>query len=274
MWKQISKIVLSRSICNESKCRSSHHERNSPNNVRSSGKCSRSRSQSRERTAPDRNGYYRSKGERTRSRERYYQDAAQRWEKGRHCNDSYSSHGTRDGRERESSHCDKDFDKSSQAYNNRSPKDHHCKSRWPHNALSGEEAVHRFSSHRANFQHCSIPPQPCEKYSRERHALPPVSAYSNFEDASRENEKDKLRHGKRKHTHKEGSGGETEKKCRKTGDRRMKNCREGQGEKGGQRSISREGLQVSKDSSIISHFFLILLSTVGLDSLCQREVAP
>ena len=58
VWKQISKIVLSRSICNESKCRSSHHERNSPNNVRSSGKCSRSRSQSRERTAQDRNGYY------------------------------------------------------------------------------------------------------------------------------------------------------------------------------------------------------------------------
>ncbi|GAB0196613.1 ubiquitin carboxyl-terminal hydrolase 42 [Grus japonensis] len=208
--------------CNESKYRSSHNERNSPNNGKSSGKYSRYRSRSRERTEQDRNRYYHSKGERTWSRERYYQDEPRRWEKCRYYNDYYSSHGTRDGRERKSSYCDKDFDKSSQAYNNRSHKDYHCKSRWPHNTLSREEDVHHFSSHRANFHHCSVPQQQSEKYPRERHALPPVSAHSNLEDSSRENEKEKLRNSKRKYTHTEGSGSEIEKKCRKIGDQRMK----------------------------------------------------
>ncbi|KFV39952.1 Ubiquitin carboxyl-terminal hydrolase 42, partial [Gavia stellata] len=208
--------------CNESKYRSSHNEKNSPNNGKSSGKYSRYRSRSRERTEQDRNRYYHSKGERTWSRERYYQDEPRRWEKCRYYNDYYSSHGTRDGRERKPSHCDKDFDKSSQAYNNRSHKDYHCKSRWSHNTLSREEDVHHFSSHRADLHHCSVPQQQSEKYSREKHALPPVSAHSHFEDSSRENEKEKLRNGKRKHTYAEGSGSETEKKCRKIGDQRMK----------------------------------------------------
>ncbi|KAM7079683.1 LOW QUALITY PROTEIN: uncharacterized protein J5F26_016032 [Ciconia maguari] len=121
--------------------------------------------------------------------------------------------------QRKSSHCDKDFDKSSQAYSNRSHhKDFHCKSRWPHNALSRGEDVHRFSSHRANLHHCSVPQQQSAKYSRDRHALPPVSAHSNFEDSSRENEK--LRKGKRKYSH-TGSGSEIV-KCQKIGDQRMK----------------------------------------------------
>ncbi|KAM6379190.1 ubiquitin carboxyl-terminal hydrolase 42 isoform 1-T2 [Pluvialis apricaria] len=208
--------------CNESKYRSSHTERNSPNNGKSSGKYSRYRSRSRERTEQDRNRYYHSRGERTWSRERYYQDEPRRWEKCRYYNDYYSSHGTRDGRERKSSYCDKDFDKLSQAYNNRSHKDYHCKNRWPHNALSREEDVHHFSSHRANLYHCSVPQQQSDKYSRERHALPPVSAHSNFEDSSREKEKEKLRNGKRKYTPTEGSGSEIEKKCRKIDDQRMK----------------------------------------------------
>ncbi|XP_056190327.1 ubiquitin carboxyl-terminal hydrolase 42 [Falco biarmicus] len=207
--------------CNESKYRSSHNERSSPNNGKSSGKYPRYRSRSRERTEQDRNRYYHSKGERTWSRERYYQDEPRRWEKCRYY-DYYSSHGTREGRERKSSHCDKDFDKSSQAYNSRSHKDYHCKSRWAYNTPSREEDAHHFSSHRASLHHCSVPPQQPEKYSRERHAFPPVSAHANFEDFSRENEKEKLRNGKRKYTDTEGSGSEIEKKCRKTDDQRMK----------------------------------------------------
>uniref|UniRef100_A0A8C0ZJH1 ubiquitinyl hydrolase 1 n=1 Tax=Cyanistes caeruleus TaxID=156563 RepID=A0A8C0ZJH1_CYACU len=191
--------------CSESKYRSSHNERNSPSNGRSSGKYSRYRSRSRERTDPDRNRYYYSKGDRPWIRERYYQDEPRRWEKCRYYNDYYSSHGTRDGRERRSSRCDKDYDKLSQSYS-RSHKDYHCKSRWAHSTLSREEDVHHFSSHRANFHHCSVPQQHSEKYSRERHALPPVSAHSNFEDSSRENEKEKLRNGKRKYSHQEESG--------------------------------------------------------------------
>uniref|UniRef100_A0A8C0VKD8 ubiquitinyl hydrolase 1 n=1 Tax=Cyanistes caeruleus TaxID=156563 RepID=A0A8C0VKD8_CYACU len=197
--------------CSESKYRSSHNERNSPSNGRSSGKYSRYRSRSRERTDPDRNRYYYSKGDRPWIRERYYQDEPRRWEKCRYYNDYYSSHGTRDGRERRSSRCDKDYDKLSQSYS-RSHKDYHCKSRWAHSTLSREEDVHHFSSHRANFHHCSVPQQHSEKYSRERHALPPVSAHSNFEDSSRENEKEKLRNGKRKYSHQEESGSDIEKK--------------------------------------------------------------
>ncbi|XP_069726482.1 ubiquitin carboxyl-terminal hydrolase 42 [Phaenicophaeus curvirostris] len=184
--------------CSESKYRSSHTERSSPHNSKSSGKYYCYRSRSRERSEQDRNRYYHYKGERTWSRERYYRDEPRRWEKCRYYNDYYSSRGTRDGREGRSSHCDKDFDKSSQAYNNRSHQDYHCKSRWPHNALSRGEDVHHFSSHRANLNH------------------------SNFEDSCRENEKEKLRSDKRKYSHGEGSGSETEKECRKTDDQRMK----------------------------------------------------
>ncbi|XP_010084547.1 PREDICTED: ubiquitin carboxyl-terminal hydrolase 42-like, partial [Pterocles gutturalis] len=205
--------------CHESKYRSSHNERNSPNNGKSSGKYSRYRSRSRERTEQDRNRYYHSKGERTWSRERYYQDEPRRWEKCRYYNDYYSFHGTRDGRERKSSHCDKDSDKSSLAYN-RSHKDYHCKNRWPHNTLFREDDIHQFSSHRANIHHCSTPQKQSEKYYRERHAVPPMSAHSNFDVSSRENET--LRNVKRKYSHTEESGSEIEKKCRKTDDQRMK----------------------------------------------------
>ncbi|XP_010175726.1 ubiquitin carboxyl-terminal hydrolase 42, partial [Antrostomus carolinensis] len=180
--------------CNESKYRSSHHERNSPSNGKSSGKYSRYRSRSRERTEQDRKRYYHYKGERTWSRERYYQDERRSWEKCRYYNDYYSSHGTRDGRERKSFYCDKDVDKSSEAYN-RSHKDYYCKSRWLHNTLAREENIRHFSSHQA---------------------------HSNFEDYSRENEKEKIRNGKRKYTHMERSGSEVEEKCRKTDDQRMK----------------------------------------------------
>uniref|UniRef100_A0A8D2QAP0 ubiquitinyl hydrolase 1 n=1 Tax=Zonotrichia albicollis TaxID=44394 RepID=A0A8D2QAP0_ZONAL len=198
--------------CSESKYRSSHNERNSPSNGRSSGKYSRYRSRSRERTDPDRSRYYYSKGDRPWIRERYYQDEPRRWDKCRYYNDYYSSHGTRDGRERRSSHCDKDYDKVSQAYS-RSHKDYHCKSRWAHSTLSREEDVHHhLSSHRANFHHCSVPQQHSEKYSRERHALAAGSAHSSFEDSSRENEKEKLRNGKRKYSHQEESGSDVEKK--------------------------------------------------------------
>ncbi|XP_009869787.1 PREDICTED: ubiquitin carboxyl-terminal hydrolase 42-like, partial [Apaloderma vittatum] len=207
--------------CHENKYRSSHNERNSPNNGKSSGKYSHYRSRSRERTEQDRNRYYHSKGERTWSRERYYQDEPRRWEKCRYYNDYYFSHGTRDGRERKSSYCDKDFDKPSQSYN-RSHKDYHCKSRRSHHTLPREEDVHHFSSHRASLHHCSVPQQQPEKYSRERHTLPPVPAHASFEDSSRENEREKLRNGKRKYSHTEGSESEIEKKCRKIGDQRMK----------------------------------------------------
>ncbi|NXP80544.1 UBP42 hydrolase, partial [Ramphastos sulfuratus] len=199
--------------CSESKYRASHGDRKSPNKGKSSGKYSRYRSRSRERTDQDRNRYYHSKGDRTWSRERYYQDDPWRWDKCRYYHDYYSSYGARDGRERKSSHGDKDFDKPSQAYN-RSHKDYHCRSRWPHTTFS---EGHHFSSHRA-FYHCPVPQQQSEKYPRERHALPPGSP-----DSSRENEK--LRNGKRKSSPSESSGSEIERRCRKADDQRMKKYR-------------------------------------------------
>ncbi|NXG21793.1 UBP42 hydrolase, partial [Grallaria varia] len=205
--------------CSESKYRSSHNERSSPSNSRSSGKHSRYRSRSRERTEQDRNRYYYSKGERAWTRERYYQDETRRWEKCRYYNDYYSSHGTRDGRERKSSHCDKDYDKLSQAYS-RSHKDYHCKSRWAHNTPSREEDFHHFSSHRANPHHCSVPQQHPDKYSRERHPLPPLAPHSHPEDSSWENEK--LRNGKRQYSYLEESGSDIEKKWRNDDQRTKK----------------------------------------------------
>ncbi|KFQ55003.1 Ubiquitin carboxyl-terminal hydrolase 42, partial [Nestor notabilis] len=204
--------------CSEGKYRPSHNERNSPNNSKSSGKYSRYRSRSRERTEQDRNRYYHSKGERTWSRERYYQDESRRWEKCRYYKDYYSVHGTGDGRERKSSHFDKDFDKLGEFY--KSHRDYLCKSRWSHNTHSREEGVHHFNSHRANFRHCSVPQQQSEKHSRERHAPPPASAQAKFDSSSRENEKHRL--GKRKYSDTEGSESEMEKKCHKIEDQRMK----------------------------------------------------
>ncbi|XP_068555179.1 ubiquitin carboxyl-terminal hydrolase 42 isoform X4 [Anas acuta] len=209
--------------CEGSKYRSFHSERNSPDNGRRSVKYSKYRSRSRGRSEQDRNRYYHSKGERTWSRERYYQDEPRRWEKCRYYNDYYSSHATGDSRERKFSHGDKDFDKLSQAYNSRSHKDYHYKSRWPHSSLSREEDVHHFSSHRVDLHRCSVPQQHSEKYSRERHALPPVSGH--FEDSPQKNEKERNR--KRQYSRAEGSESEIERKRRKIekellGDEKMK----------------------------------------------------
>ncbi|NXL44681.1 UBP42 hydrolase, partial [Podilymbus podiceps] len=199
--------------CNESKYRSSHNERNSPNNAKISGKYSRYRSRSRERTEQDRNRYYHSKGERTWNRERYYQDETRKWEKGRYYNDYYSSHGTRE-RERKPSYCDTDFAVNMSQFVSRAHKDYHVRSRWLHNTSSREDDIHHFSQ-RASLHHCAQ--QQSEKYSHDRHTVPSVSAQSNFENASLENEK--VKNGKRKYTHAEGS--EIEKKCRKIDDQRM-----------------------------------------------------
>ncbi|XP_030338367.1 ubiquitin carboxyl-terminal hydrolase 42 isoform X2 [Strigops habroptila] len=207
--------------CNEGKYRPSQNERNSPNNGKSSGKYSPYRSRSRERTEQDRNRYYHSKGERTWSREISYQDEPRKWEKCRYYEDRYSVRGTGDGRESESSHFDKDFDKLSQFYTSR--RDYPCKSRWAHNTHSREEGAHRFSSHRANFHHCSVPQQQSEKHSRERHAPPPASAQAKFDNSSWENEK--LRLGKRKYSDTEGSESEMGKTSCKIDDQRMKNDR-------------------------------------------------
>lgn len=195
--------------CNGNKYRSSYTERSSPDVSRNSGKYSHYRSRSRGREQ-GRNRYYHSKGERTWSRERYYQDEPWRWQKCRHYNDYYYSHAKGDSRERKFSHYNKDFDRSSQAYS-RSHKDYHYKSRRPHHSLSREEDVRHFSSHRADSWHCSVPQQQSEKYSYERHILPPVLTHLRFEDSSPKNEKQSYR--KRKYA--DSSESETERKSRK-----------------------------------------------------------
>ncbi|XP_033921260.1 ubiquitin carboxyl-terminal hydrolase 42-like [Melopsittacus undulatus] len=173
-----------------------------------SGKCSRYRSRSRERTEQNRNRYYPSKAERTWSTERLYRDESRRWEKCRYYKDYSSVHGTEDGRERKYTHFDKDFDKLSQFYKLHS--DYHCKSRWAHNTHCREEGAHDLDSHRGNFHPCSLPQQQPEKHSGEGHAPPPASAHAQFDNSFRENEKPRL--GKRKHGDTEGSKSEVEKK--------------------------------------------------------------
>ena len=187
--------------CEGSKSRSFPSESNSPEHGRRSVKYSNYRSRSRGRSEADSNRYYRSKGERTWSRERHYRDEPRRWEKCRYDNDYSSPHARGDSRERKFAHGDKAFDRWSQAYNSRSHKDHRYKSRWPHGSLSREEDVHRFSRHRADLSHRSVAQQHSGKHSRERHALPPVSA--RFEDSHQKSEKERNR--KRQYTRAEGS---------------------------------------------------------------------
>ncbi|KAM9555555.1 LOW QUALITY PROTEIN: ubiquitin carboxyl-terminal hydrolase 42-like [Guaruba guarouba] len=196
-----------------SQYRPSHNERNSPNNGKSSGKSSPYRSRSRERTGQERNKYYFSKGDRTWSRERYYQDKARRWEKCRYYKDYDSVCGTGGGRERKYSPLDEDFDKLSQF--SQSQRDDERKSRWTHSAHSREKGAHHLGSHKGNFHHCSVPQQQSEKPSRERHAPPPASAPAQFDNSFWENQK--LRLGKRKYDDTEGGEFQMGKKYRKIG---------------------------------------------------------
>ncbi|XP_066855467.1 ubiquitin carboxyl-terminal hydrolase 42-like isoform X2 [Anser cygnoides] len=194
-----------------SRYRSSHSERNSPDNGRRPVKYSKYRSRSRGRSEQDSARYYHSKGERSWSRERYYQDEPRKWEKCSYYKDYYSPHAAGDSRERKFSHGDKDFDKLTQTYSSRSHKRYHYKSRWPHGSLLREEDVHHFSTPRADSHRCSVAQQHSGKHSRERHALPPVSAH--LENCRQKKAKEGNR--KRQYTRAEGSESEIERQRRK-----------------------------------------------------------
>lgn len=194
-----------------SRCRSFPGERNSPENGRRAVKYSKYRSGSGGRSEQGSNRYYRSKGERSWSRERYYRDEARRWERCSYSNDYYSPHATGDSRERKFSHGDAAFDKWTATYYGRSHKHYHYKSGWPHGSLLRDEDVRRFSTPRADLHRCSVSQQHSGRHSRERHALPPVSAH--LENCRQKNETEGNR--KRKSTRAEGSESEIERKDRK-----------------------------------------------------------
>ncbi|XP_032063063.1 LOW QUALITY PROTEIN: ubiquitin carboxyl-terminal hydrolase 42-like [Aythya fuligula] len=194
-----------------SRYRSFPRERNSPENGRRAVKYSKYRSGSGGRSEQGSNRYYRSKGERSWSRERYYRDEARRWERCGYYKDYYSPHATGDSRERKFSHGDSAFDRSTATYYSRSHKHYHYKSGWPHGSLLREEDVRRFSTPRADLHRCSVPQQHSRRHSRERHALPPVSAH--LENCRQKNETEGNR--KRKYTRAEGSESEIERKDRK-----------------------------------------------------------
>ncbi|XP_071897494.1 ubiquitin carboxyl-terminal hydrolase 42-like isoform X2 [Anas platyrhynchos] len=194
-----------------SRCRSFPGERYSPENGRRAVKYSKSRSGSGGRSEQGSNRYYRSKGERSWSRERYYRDEARRWERCSYSNDYYSPHATGDSRERKFAHGDAAFDKWTATYYGRSHKHYHYKSGWPHGSLLRDEDVRRFSTPRADLHRCSVSQQHSGRHSRERHALPPVSAH--LENCRQKNETEGNR--KRKCTRAEGSESEIERKDRK-----------------------------------------------------------
>ncbi|XP_071883682.1 ubiquitin carboxyl-terminal hydrolase 42-like [Anas platyrhynchos] len=194
-----------------SRCRSFPGERNSPENGRRAVKYSKYRSGSGGRSEQGSNRYYRSKGERSWSRERYYRDEARRWESCSYYNDYYSPHATGDSRERKFSHGDAAFDKWTATYYGRSHKHYHYKSGWPHGSLLRDEDGRRFSTPRADLHRCSVSQQHSGRHSRERHALPPVSAH--LENCRQKNETEGNR--KRKSTRTEGSESEIERKDRK-----------------------------------------------------------
>ncbi|NWI55153.1 UBP42 hydrolase, partial [Calyptomena viridis] len=177
---------------------------------------SRDRDRDRDRAEQDRRYLY-SRGDRGWPRDRYHHEEPRRRDKGRYYSDYHSCHGARDGRDRRSSHCDKDYDKGAPGHG-RAHKEYHCKSRWAHGSACREEDLHHPSSHRANVYHCSGPQHP-DKQPRERHP-PPGPGHPSREGSARGHEK--LRSGKRKHSHQEGSGSDMEKKCRKIDDQRIK----------------------------------------------------
>ncbi|XP_071898039.1 ubiquitin carboxyl-terminal hydrolase 42-like [Anas platyrhynchos] len=194
-----------------SRCRSFPGERNSPENGRRAVKYSRYRSGSGGRSEQGSNRYSRSKGERSWSRERYYRDEARRWERCSYYNDYYSPHATGDSRERKFSHGAAAFDKWTATYYGRSHKHYHYKSGWPHGSLLRDEDGRRFSTPQADLHRCSVSQQHSGRHSRERHALPPVSAH--LENCRQKNETEGNR--KRKSTRAEGSESEIERKDRK-----------------------------------------------------------
>lgn len=74
-----------------------------------------------------------------------------------------------------------------------------------------DEDVRRFSTPRADLHRCSVSQQHSGRHSRERHALPPVSAH--LENCRQKNETEGNR--KRKYTCAGGSESEIERKDRK-----------------------------------------------------------
>ena len=74
-----------------------------------------------------------------------------------------------------------------------------------------EEDVRRFSTARADLHRYSVHQQHSRRHSRERHALPPVSAH--LENCRQKHETERNR--KRKYTRAEGSESEIERKDRK-----------------------------------------------------------
>ncbi|XP_062998993.1 ubiquitin carboxyl-terminal hydrolase 42 isoform X2 [Elgaria multicarinata webbii] len=101
----------------------------SPDPGRSLGKYPPYRSRSRGKTDPERNRHCYGKGERSWSRERYYQDLPRRWEGCRSYH--YSSHVPRYNQDRKFTHCERDYNKSSYVYSSPYKYDYY-KSRWTH----------------------------------------------------------------------------------------------------------------------------------------------
>uniref|UniRef100_A0A8C8R9R3 ubiquitinyl hydrolase 1 n=1 Tax=Pelusios castaneus TaxID=367368 RepID=A0A8C8R9R3_9SAUR len=198
--------------CNGNKYKLLHSERNSPSNDRSLGKHTHYRSRSRGKTDQERSRYYHSKRERSWSRERYYQDIPRRWDKCRYYNDYHPSYAAREGRERKFFHGDRDYDRSSQVYNNRSYKDYYYTNRWNHEPVAKERGRHHFNSSKIHLYHCSA--QHSEIYSHEKCAPMSEGNNSSFEDSCHKYEY--LKDRKRKYASLEGSNSDIEEKCRRS----------------------------------------------------------
>ncbi|XP_063171095.1 ubiquitin carboxyl-terminal hydrolase 42 [Candoia aspera] len=104
----------------------------SPDPARSLGRYPPYRSRSRGKTDSERSRHCRGKGERSWSRERYYQETPRRWEGCRPHGYYHSApHAPRHNPERKFAHSERDYSKSSHVYSSPYKCDHH-KSRWSH----------------------------------------------------------------------------------------------------------------------------------------------
>nr|XP_033818654.1 ubiquitin carboxyl-terminal hydrolase 42 [Geotrypetes seraphini]XP_033818655.1 ubiquitin carboxyl-terminal hydrolase 42 [Geotrypetes seraphini]XP_033818656.1 ubiquitin carboxyl-terminal hydrolase 42 [Geotrypetes seraphini]XP_033818657.1 ubiquitin carboxyl-terminal hydrolase 42 [Geotrypetes seraphini]XP_033818658.1 ubiquitin carboxyl-terminal hydrolase 42 [Geotrypetes seraphini]XP_033818659.1 ubiquitin carboxyl-terminal hydrolase 42 [Geotrypetes seraphini]XP_033818660.1 ubiquitin carboxyl-t len=148
-----------------------YKERNSPNSSRASAKYShyRARSRSRIKIGHERSKYYHPKREESWSRERYYQDKHRRWDSYKYYDDYYSSHGSRESRERKLSYGDRDYEKPvNPSYTSRPYKDYQYKNRWMHEPVPRDKGRHHCNNLRLEMDQTSSLSWHLEKHYYEK----------------------------------------------------------------------------------------------------------
>uniref|UniRef100_A0ABM5F0B0 Ubiquitin carboxyl-terminal hydrolase 42 n=1 Tax=Pogona vitticeps TaxID=103695 RepID=A0ABM5F0B0_9SAUR len=203
-----------------------HRSPCSPDPGRNTGKYPPYRSRSRGRTEPERSRHCYGKGERSWSRERYYQDPPRRWDGCRPYNYYYSSHVPRYNQDRKPAHCERDYSRSSHVYSSPYKYDYY-KSRWTHDQgrkRRCQDSEGTPGKKRQKTFHSESPDEPKgrkhkkskkkkklkDKYREKdyRHHQDSDPSVSSSEAETHKHKHKKKKKKKKKHTRKSGDGNE------------------------------------------------------------------